>query len=36
MNVVLWIVQGILVVGFIYSGWLKAFEYEKAKTFGHG
>lgn len=32
MNVVLWIVQGILVVGFIYSGWLKAFKYEKAKT----
>ncbi|GKS14920.1 hypothetical protein YDYSY3_59200 [Paenibacillus chitinolyticus] len=32
MNVVLWIVQGILALGFIYSGWLKAFQYEAAKA----
>ncbi|GAA4837660.1 hypothetical protein GCM10023310_14070 [Paenibacillus vulneris] len=32
MNVGLWIVQGILALGFIYSGWLKAFQYEAAKT----
>ncbi|UUZ81237.1 DoxX family protein [Paenibacillus sp. P26] len=32
MNVVLWIVQGILALGFIYSGWLKAIQYEAAKT----
>ncbi|MRN53978.1 DoxX family protein [Paenibacillus monticola] len=32
MNITLWIVQGILGVGFIFSGWMKAFQYEKAKT----
>lgn len=32
MNVVLWIAQGILALGFVYSGWLKAFQYEVAKT----
>ncbi|WP_010494731.1 DoxX family protein [Paenibacillus elgii] len=32
MNVVLWIVQGLLALGFMYSGWLKAFQYEAAKT----
>lgn len=32
MNVVLWNAQGILALGFIYSGWLKAFQYEVAKT----
>ncbi|MDN4601480.1 DoxX family protein [Paenibacillus sp. F6_3S_P_1C] len=31
MNMALWIVQGILGVGFIFSGWMKAFQYEKAK-----
>ncbi|QGQ99323.1 DoxX family protein [Paenibacillus psychroresistens] len=32
MNIVLWIVQGILGLGFIFSGWMKAFQYEKAKA----
>ncbi|GGF91845.1 hypothetical protein GCM10010912_41030 [Paenibacillus albidus] len=32
MNIALWIVQGILGLGFIYSGWMKAFQYEKAKV----
>ncbi|QUL57461.1 DoxX family protein [Paenibacillus tritici] len=31
MNIALWIVQGIAAVGFIYSGWLKAVQYEQAK-----
>ncbi|NOU98773.1 DoxX family protein [Paenibacillus planticolens] len=31
MNIVLWIAQGTLALGFIYSGWLKAFQYEAAK-----
>jgi uncharacterized membrane protein YphA (DoxX/SURF4 family) len=31
MNMALWIVQCILGVGFIFSGWMKAFQYEKAK-----
>ncbi|MGC5774863.1 DoxX family protein [Paenibacillus pabuli] len=31
MNIALWIVQGILGAGFIFSGWMKAFQYEKAK-----
>lgn len=31
MNIALWIVQGLLAVGFLYSGWMKAFGYEKAK-----
>lgn len=32
MNIALWIVQGILGAGFIFSGWMKAFRYEKAKA----
>ncbi|WP_240420662.1 DoxX family protein [Paenibacillus periandrae] len=32
MNITLWIVQGILALGFIFSGWMKAFQYEKAKA----
>lgn len=32
MNIALWIVQGILAAGFIYSGWMKAFQHEKAKA----
>jgi len=32
MNIALWIVQGILGLGFIYSGWMKAFQYGKAKA----
>ncbi|MBB3131921.1 putative membrane protein YphA (DoxX/SURF4 family) [Paenibacillus rhizosphaerae] len=32
MNIVLWILQGILGAGFIYSGWMKAFQQEKART----
>ncbi|MGW7159802.1 DoxX family protein [Paenibacillus taichungensis] len=31
MNMALWIVQGILGLGFIFSGWMKAFQYEQAK-----
>ena len=30
MNIALWVFQVILGVGFIYSGWLKAVQYEKA------
>ncbi|MFF2912686.1 DoxX family protein [Paenibacillus sp. NPDC057934] len=30
MNIALWIVQGLAALGFVYSGWLKAFQYEKA------
>ncbi|WP_317979008.1 DoxX family protein [Paenibacillus glycanilyticus] len=32
MNITLWIIQGLTALGFIYSGWLKAFQYEKAKA----
>lgn len=32
MNVVLWMVQGILGAGFLYSGWMKAFQHEQART----
>ncbi|MFX3631756.1 MAG: DoxX family protein [Candidatus Pristimantibacillus sp.] len=32
MNIALWTVQGLAAIGFIYSGWLKAFQYEKAKA----
>lgn len=32
MNIALWIVQGILALGFIFSGWMKTFQYEKAKA----
>ncbi|CAI6082850.1 DoxX family protein [Cohnella sp. JJ-181] len=29
MNIVLWIAQGLLALGFLYSGWMKAVRYEK-------
>lgn len=29
MNIALWIVQGLLALGFLYSGWMKAVQYEK-------
>ncbi|WP_425430058.1 DoxX family protein [Cohnella massiliensis] len=32
MNAALWIVQGILALGFLYSGWMKAFQVEKARA----
>ncbi|UJW57155.1 DoxX family protein [Bacillus sp. A116_S68] len=32
MNIFLWIVQGLLGIGFIYSGWLKAFQFEAAQA----
>ncbi|GAA3410717.1 DoxX family protein [Paenibacillus hodogayensis] len=32
MNIALWIVQGLVALGFIYSGWLKAFQYDKARA----
>jgi uncharacterized membrane protein YphA (DoxX/SURF4 family) len=32
MDIALWMVQGILGLGFIYSGWMKAFQYDKAKA----
>lgn len=32
MNIALWIVQGILAAAFIFSGWMKAIQYEKAKA----
>ncbi|OBZ17223.1 DoxX family protein [Bacillus sp. FJAT-26390] len=32
MNIALWIVQGLVALGFVYSGWLKAFQHEKAKA----
>lgn len=31
MNIALWIIQGLVALGFVYSGWLKAFQYEQAK-----
>lgn len=31
MNIAIWIVQGLVALGFIYSGWMKAFRHEKAK-----
>ncbi|WP_339322752.1 DoxX family protein [Paenibacillus sp. FSL W8-0194] len=31
MNFVIWIIQGLVALGFVYSGWLKAIQYEKAK-----
>lgn len=30
MNIALWIVQVILCLGFLFSGWLKAFQQDKA------
>lgn len=35
MNITLWIVQGLLAFGFMYSGWMKAFQHEKAKASWH-
>ncbi|MBW7456997.1 DoxX family protein [Paenibacillus sepulcri] len=35
MNIALWIVQGILGAGFIFSGWMKAFQVEKAAASWH-
>ncbi|WP_268795636.1 hypothetical protein [Paenibacillus sp. Soil766] len=32
MNITLGIVQVIAALGFVYSGWLKAFRFEKTKT----
>ncbi|MEK3722522.1 DoxX family protein [Paenibacillus sp. FSL H8-0034] len=32
MNIAIWIVQGIVALGFIFSGWMKTFQYEKAKA----
>jgi uncharacterized membrane protein YphA (DoxX/SURF4 family) len=32
MNIALWVVQGLAALGFFYSGWLKALQYEKAKA----
>ena len=32
MNIALWIVQGLAALGFVYSGWLKTLQYEKAKA----
>ncbi|SFB50670.1 DoxX-like family protein [Cohnella sp. OV330] len=29
MNIALWIVQGLLALGVLYSGWMKAIQYEK-------
>ncbi|CAH0121201.1 MULTISPECIES: DoxX family protein [unclassified Paenibacillus] len=31
MNIAIWIVQGLVALGFLYSGWMKAFRHEKAK-----
>jgi len=30
MNIAIWIVQGLAALAFIYAGWLKAFQYNKA------
>ncbi|REE78690.1 DoxX-like protein [Paenibacillus taihuensis] len=32
MNITLWIVQGLAALAFAYGGWLKAFQYEKARS----
>ncbi|ETT66815.1 DoxX family protein [Paenibacillus sp. FSL H8-0457] len=32
MNIALWIIQGLAALGFVYSGWLKAFQFEKANA----
>ncbi|MBP3966663.1 DoxX family protein [Paenibacillus lignilyticus] len=32
MNIALWIIQGVAALGFVYSGWLKAVQYEQAKA----
>ncbi|MGO4547398.1 DoxX family protein [Paenibacillus sp. 2TAB23] len=31
MNIAIWIIQGLAAIGFVYSGGLKAFQYETAK-----
>lgn len=31
MNIAIWIIQGFVALGFLYSGWMKAFRYESAK-----
>ncbi|MGG4342334.1 DoxX family protein [Paenibacillus lautus] len=31
MNITIWIIQGLAALGFVYSGWSKAFQYEQAK-----
>ncbi|SEN50270.1 DoxX family protein [Paenibacillus sp. OV219] len=32
MNITLWIIQGLAALAFAYGGWLKAVQYEKART----
>ncbi|CAN7758823.1 DoxX family protein [Paenibacillus sp. LjRoot153] len=32
MDIALWTIQGLAAIGFVYSGWLKAFRYEQAKA----
>lgn len=32
MTITIWIIQGLAALGFVYSGWLKAFQYHKAKA----
>ncbi|SEM58145.1 DoxX-like family protein [Paenibacillus sp. cl141a] len=32
MNIALWIIQGLSALGFVYSGWLKAFQFEGARA----
>ncbi|OAS16711.1 DoxX family protein [Paenibacillus oryzisoli] len=32
MNITIWIIQGLAAIAFVYSGWLKAFQYEQAKS----
>ncbi|MGG1551004.1 DoxX family protein [Paenibacillus ferrarius] len=31
MHITIWIVQGILALGFVYSGWMKAFRADQAQ-----
>jgi uncharacterized membrane protein YphA (DoxX/SURF4 family) len=30
MNITIWVVQALAALAFVYSGWLKAFQYDKA------
>ncbi|SFF17311.1 DoxX-like family protein [Paenibacillus catalpae] len=32
MNITLWVFQGLAALAFVYSGWLKAFQHDKAKA----
>ncbi|MDR6552402.1 DoxX family protein [Paenibacillus qinlingensis] len=32
MHITIWIIQGLAAFGFVYSGWLKAFQYDKASA----